>query len=201
METKKKNVSLRMSPNDIDRIRHIADRLGVKESDVLRFSVKQMLTRLAPFQEDSYHGVDLMPALLEVGQDMVRFFELGVDQLNAIVNQGVTESERCIDPEDLKLLALSSANGKYARLKLSGESHQDVTDDEGFKDYFLEKYFRTEGYKPESANSDQVDSSVKTEREWMPFVASASKESFTTSKGSLASSEMTRRIVLSKKSA
>src|SRR3990167_5420115 len=171
METKKKNVSLRMSPNDIDKIRHIADRLGVKESDVLRFSVKQMLTRLAPFQEDSYHGVDLMPALLEVGQDMVRFFELGVEQLNEIVNQGIAESGRCIDPEDLKLLALSSANGKYARLKLSGESHIEVSDEEGFRDYFLEKYFRTDSQKPEQGKAEPVDSPVKTEREWTPFVA------------------------------
>ena len=194
METKKKNVSLRMSPNDIDKIRHIADRLGVKESDVLRFSVKQMLTRLAPFQEDSYHGVDLMPALLEVGQDMVRFFELGVEQLNEIVNQGIAESGRCIDPEDLKLLALSSANGKYARLKLSGESHIEVSDEEGFRDYFLEKYFRTDSQKPEQGKAEPVDSPVKTEREWTPFVAGASKDSFT-------NNEMTRRIVLSKKTA
>jgi hypothetical protein len=141
MDTKKKNVSLRVSPNDMDKIRHIADRLGVKESEVLRFSVKQMLTHLAPFQEASFRGVDLMPALLEIGQDMVRFFEFSVEQLDRIVNRGVDDGGRRIDQEDLKLLALSGMNGRYAQLKLQSEAHPEVTDEDSFNRYFMDKYF------------------------------------------------------------
>ena len=53
MDAKKKNVSLRMSQSDIDKVKAVSDRLGVKETDVLRFAVKQMLQKLAPFQVES----------------------------------------------------------------------------------------------------------------------------------------------------
>lgn len=159
MDAKKKNVSLRMSQSDIDKVKAVSDRLGVKETDVLRFAVKQMLQKLAPFQEESYRGIDLMPALLEVGEDLVRFFDFSTDQLAEIINGGSGTGQRNIDLDDLKLLALSGVNGKYARLKLNAESAMVVDDEASFKAYFMNKYFATE--RPQTE---------KKVGEWKPFL-------------------------------
>tara|TARA_R110001592_G_scaffold7676_1_gene42540 strand:- start:1414 stop:1926 length:513 start_codon:yes stop_codon:yes gene_type:complete len=144
MEAKKKNVSLRMSQSDIEKVKQIAGRLDVKESEVLRFAVKQMLTRLALFNEQSYKGVDLMPALLDTGEDLIRFFDLDAEQLNQIINSDLKEDGRAVDPEDLKLFALSSINERYARMKLNFEFHQNIQDVSDFKAYFMQKYFSHE---------------------------------------------------------
>ncbi len=169
MESKKKNVSLRLSQSDVEKIRHIADRLGVKDSDVLRFSIKQMLVKLAPFHEESYRGIDLMPALLEVGEEMVRFFDLGAEQLHRIVNTDLDDPSRRIDQEDLKLLALSSVNGEYARLKLNSDSEIYVEDEESFKDYFLNKYFsgKNQQRQPETGTKGEKE---KQGGAWTPVI-------------------------------
>jgi len=169
MEAKKKNVSLRLSQSDVERIRHIADRLGVKESDVLRFTIKQTLVKLAPFQEETYQGVDLMPVLLEVGEEMVRFFDFGTEQLDNIINGDLDDSRRRVDSEDLKLLALSSVNGEYARLKLNSDADIYVEDEASLKQYLLTKYFatKTDSRKP---SSSALDAQEKPVGAWTPVI-------------------------------
>ncbi|TNC82156.1 MAG: hypothetical protein C9356_05740 [Oleiphilus sp.] len=159
MEAKKKNVSLRMSQSDIDKVKAISDRLGVKEADILRFAVKQILQKLAPFQEESYRGIDLMPALLEVGEELVRFFDFNTEQLAEIINDESGQGPRNIDLDDLKLLALSGVNGQYARLKLNSQSAAVVDDEASFKAYFMNKYFATE-----------LPQTEKKVGEWKPFL-------------------------------
>ena len=48
MANRKKAVSIRMSPGDIRDVKRLADRLQVRESDVIRFAVKSALMRLEP---------------------------------------------------------------------------------------------------------------------------------------------------------
>jgi hypothetical protein len=146
MESKKKNISLRMSQTDIDRVRLIARRLEVKESDILRFAIKQMLTRMAPFQEDSYRGKDLMPALLAIGEELSAYFELTGVQLDHIVNDGVSDELQKVEQEDLTLLALSSVNQEYARLKVNAYNDMNTRGGAaGLKEYLTNKYFNTVG--------------------------------------------------------
>lgn len=142
MESKKKNVSLRLSQQDIDRIALLSERFEVKESDVMRFAIKQVLAKLAPFQDESFTGVDLIPALIEEAEGLIGFFEFGGDDLDAIVNRGVTDSGRKIDKEDLSLLAVASLNPDYARIKLSNGDAQAEGKCGDVKEYILSKYIR-----------------------------------------------------------
>lgn len=158
-EIKKKNMSLRMSQHDLDKIQRLATRLGVKESDLMRFAVKQLLTKLAPFQETTFQGTDLMPALLELGEEITDFFELGSEELDLIVNGNLDDTNRRIALDDLRLLALSSANREYAQLKLRGyreDEHITVDEDVSIKEYLREKYFNRAG-KVKSAVSSSPD--------------------------------------------
>lgn len=146
MDAKKKNVSLRMSHQDIDKIQHIAKRLDVKEVDIIRFAVKQMLNSLAPFQEQAYKGLDLMPALLEVGSDLASFFELSSEELDRIVNTGIQDNKQRIDVEDLRLLALFGVNEQYARMTLESRTKEiaanGCAEEVSLKEYLVSKYFR-----------------------------------------------------------
>lgn len=146
MDAKKKNVSLRMSHQDIDKIQHIAQRLDVKEVDIIRFAVKQMLNSLAPFQEQAYKGIELMPALLEVGPDLASFFELSSEELDRIVNTGIQDKKQHIDVEDLRLIALFGVNEEYARMalesKIKKHAANSSSEEISLKEYLMSKYFR-----------------------------------------------------------
>jgi Arc/MetJ-type ribon-helix-helix transcriptional regulator len=43
MENRKQAVSIRMSASDVRKIKRLAERLGVRDSDIIRFAVKSML--------------------------------------------------------------------------------------------------------------------------------------------------------------
>ena len=51
MDSRKQAVSIRMSAADIRSVKRLAERLGVRDSDVIRFAVKVMLGRLAPLHD------------------------------------------------------------------------------------------------------------------------------------------------------
>lgn len=119
VDHKKRNVSFRLTAADLRKIKEISTRLGVKESDLYRFSVKNMLTKLMPLHDKDLRGVDLIPALLECGEDLLRYFDLDAEQLDHIINDGINDTTRRVDAEDLDLLALAIVNGNYVINRLS----------------------------------------------------------------------------------
>ena len=118
IEGRKQAVSVRMSAGDLRGIKELASRLGARDSDVIRFAVKALLIRLAPLADPGSRGRDLVPALLEGGQDLLGFFELDAERLQALVNEGVSDAAERVAPEDLALLALAGLKGPYAAQKL-----------------------------------------------------------------------------------
>ena len=143
---KKQHVSVRVTETDHRKMKEIARRLGVKESDLFRFIIKNSLAKLLPFQDDSFKGTDLIPALLDYGSDLARYFDLDAEQLDRIVNCGVAEGDRRVDREDLDILALSGSADRYAVAKLSAITQAPVAGEDlldALKDYFLGKYHYT----------------------------------------------------------
>lgn len=118
VEGRKKAVSIRMNVADVRRIKKLAQRLNVRDSDVIRFAIKAMLARLMPFYEPEARGRNLVPALIEAGVEFLRFFDLDTARLDAIINSEV-EPERRVSREDLALIALAGIREPYAALKLS----------------------------------------------------------------------------------
>lgn len=150
MDTKKKNVSVRLANTDIKRIKEISSRLGVKEADLFRFSVKSMLSKLMPLHDKSLRGSDLVPALMECGEELAGFFDLDSEELAQIINAGVDDQSRRVDDVDLDLLTLSSVSGQYVVLKLSELVKQPVEPlnaSDTLKSYLQEKYLSQHGAK------------------------------------------------------
>ncbi len=129
-DSRKQAVSIRMSRSDVRNIKRLADRLGARDSDVIRFAIKLMLGRLAPLQDPTVSGRGLVPVFVESGPELMRHFELDAARLSSIINDGVEEARR-VEPDDIQLIALSGIQRSYLkmrvpefRLPLGGEPSQ-----------------------------------------------------------------------------
>jgi hypothetical protein len=116
---RKQAVSIRMSAADVRNVKHLAQRIGARDSDVIRFAVKSLLSRLGPLYDPQVRGRGLVPVFVESGADLLRFFELDASRLEAIINAGA-EAGNQVERDDLALLALAGAPGPYAALMLRG---------------------------------------------------------------------------------
>ena len=144
-----------MNGSDVRKVKKLAARLGVRDSDVIRFAVKSMLAKLGPLYDSEVHGRNLVPVFVESGAELLRFFEIDAAKLETIINNGV-EAERRVERDDIALLALTSAQEPYAALKLS-ELEQNERPRRGpaellasLREYLYAKYV----YRPASAATE-----------------------------------------------
>jgi hypothetical protein len=107
-----------MNSTDVRKVKKLASRLGVRDSDVIRYAVKSMLARLGPLYDPEAGGRNLVPVFVESGAELLRFFEIDASRLEAIINGGV-DIERRVERDDIALLALTGTQEPYAALKLS----------------------------------------------------------------------------------
>jgi hypothetical protein len=135
---RKKAVSFRLASSDVRTIKTIATRLGARDSDVARFALKLLLSRIAPFADTDLRGRRLLPAFLEVGEEMIRHFELDVPRLKAIINDGAVGEQR-VDENDIVLLAMSASGSSYAAMHLEDFAKHAGTL-EGLRGYLYDKY-------------------------------------------------------------
>ncbi len=143
MQTKRKNISVRMTAWELKRVKEIAERLGVKESDMIRYSISNTLGKLMPFHDKAFRGANLMPAILDSAEDLMRYFHMDSDHLNRIVNDGVEAPQRRVSEEDLDMIVLWHMNEQYLVRRLSEIFESPVEPmraGERLKAYLYEKY-------------------------------------------------------------
>lgn len=143
MEKKKRNVSIRLSESDIKKIKDISTRLGIKESELFRFAIKNMLAKLITLSDTSVRGADLIPTWLECGRDLLTHFDIDAGRLDKIFNLETRDGRGRVDAEDLDLMILSYFNENYAVKKLSELCGVSVTAAEvpaALRKYLFEKY-------------------------------------------------------------
>ncbi|MBK6454456.1 MAG: hypothetical protein IPF84_18890 [Proteobacteria bacterium] len=114
---RKQAVSLRLSAGDIRKIKKLSKRLGVRDSDVIRYALKVMLAKLAPLCDAAVRGRNLMPVFVDTGVDILQHFELDEERLEAVINGGV-EDEHRVDADDIQLMAMIGMQRNYAKLSL-----------------------------------------------------------------------------------
>ena len=103
-EGRKKAVSLRVFAGDARRIKRLAERFGVGESDVIRFAIKMMLTRLSPLCDPQVRGKQAVQVLLDAGSETLGHFRFDAAELAEIINDGEPGNGE-VDRADLELLA------------------------------------------------------------------------------------------------
>ena len=122
VDQRKQAVSIRLGASDIRNIKRVAKRLGVRDSDIIRFAIKSTLGRIAPLCDPAIRGRNLVPVLVESGDELIRYFELDAFRLESIINEQVEEG-RQVDRDDIALLAMSGLREEYLVMRLKdGES-------------------------------------------------------------------------------
>lgn len=145
-DRRKVAVSIRMPAGDVRKVKKLAQRLGARESEVVRFAVKMMLAKLEPLCDPAVAGRNLVPVFVESGTELLRFFDLDASRLESIINEGAAP-ERTVDHDDIALISLTCTQQPYAALKLSELNHHEersIADarelSRSLRQYLYEKY-------------------------------------------------------------
>ena len=161
-ESRKRAMSIRINVADVTKVKRLAQRLGVRDSDIVRFALKTMLTRLVPLSDPDVRGRNLVPVFVESGAELLRYFDLDAARLEAIINEA-TGTERRVERDDIALLALTGAQDPYAALKLSELNHRDEPAlhagelSSSLRRYLYEKYvYRANGASAAGSNGSAV---------------------------------------------
>src|SRR5271166_2684304 len=118
VDQRKQAVSIRLGESDIRNIKRIAKRLGVRDSDIIRFALKSTLNRIAPLCDPTNRGRNLVPVLVESGDELIRYFELDAFRLDAIINDQA--DPKCqVDRDDIALLAMSTLREEYLHMRIA----------------------------------------------------------------------------------
>jgi hypothetical protein len=142
VDKRKQAVSIRLGESDIRNIKRIAKRLGVRDSDIIRFAIKTTLNRIAPLCDQAIRGRNLVPVLVESGDDLIRYFELDAFRLERIINEQVEEG-RQVERDDIALLAMSGLREEYLLMRIKdgiGASEDAPTPARSLRGYLYEKY-------------------------------------------------------------
>ncbi len=140
VEQRKQAVSIRLGDSDIRNIKRIASRLGVRDSDIIRFALKSTLSRIAPLCDSAIRGRNLVPVLVESGDELIRYFELDAYRLDSIINDSVEEG-RQVERDDIALLAMSGLREEYLAMRLKdGSSAGDAASARSLRGYLYDKY-------------------------------------------------------------
>ncbi len=172
VDQRKLAVSIRLGASDVRNIKRIARRLGVRDSDIIRFAIKSSLGRIAPLCDDSIRGRKLVPVLVESGDELIRHFELDSFRLESIINERA-EPDQLVDRYDIALLAMSGLRDEYLAMRVK-EGEGAATDGSApvasMRGYLYDKYVYRNGESrregPPRADAEKLlpDVSVQAQR-------------------------------------
>jgi hypothetical protein len=154
VDQRKQAVSIRLGDSDIRNIKRIAKRLGVRDSDIIRFAIKSTLSRISPLCDPAIQGRNLVPVLVESGDELIRHFELDAFRLEAIINQDVAEGTQ-VDRDDIALLAMSGLREEYLVMRLkegSGAGADSAGAGRSLRNYLYDKYVYGHAERPANGN-------------------------------------------------
>jgi hypothetical protein len=162
VDKRKQAVSIRLGESDIRNIKRIAKRLGVRDSDIIRFAIKSTLNRIAPLCDQAIRGRNLVPVLVESGDELIRFFELDAFRLERIINEQVEEG-RQVERDDIALLAMIGLRDEYLVMRIKdgvGVSDDAESSARSLRGYLYDKYVYRNGERSVVTNGAGNDAVV-----------------------------------------
>jgi len=134
--------SVRLSGSDLRKLKVIAGRVGVTESDLIRFALRHVLNRLSPLHDVETKGATLLPVFVEFGAEILSYFDLDEPALDRIINEDLG-ADRRVDRDDISLLAMSGLgktrlSARLAELATGPIEPDDVTGE--LRNYLYGKY-------------------------------------------------------------
>lgn len=142
VDQRKQAVSIRLGESDVRNIKRMAQRLGVRDSDIIRYAIKSMLGRMAPLCDEAIRGRNLVPVLVESGDDLIRYFEFDAFRLESIINDRA-EAEARVERDDIALLAMSGLREQYLVMRMKdgqAPAHEPASRGRSLRDFLYDKY-------------------------------------------------------------
>jgi len=137
---------MRISESDHLKVKRIANRLGVRDSDMYRYAIKTILAKLSPLDHKNRCGSDVLPAFIECGKELASFFNLDSEKLNTIINNGNQNNSLNVEMHDIELIAMSALPDHFLQRKIQDLIKTDDTiksnTDNILSEYLYEKYLR-----------------------------------------------------------
>lgn len=103
---KKFIVSMRLNNTDRMAIRAMASRLFVRESELYRCAVNNLLSCLHKLHDTDCMGSDLLPLFIEFRVELIQGLGLKKQQLFNIINSGNIHPDKFVAMADIELLLL-----------------------------------------------------------------------------------------------
>jgi len=145
VDQRKQAVSIRLGESDIRNIKRIAKRLGVRDSDIIRFAIKSALKRIAPLCDPGIRGRNLVPVLVES-----------------------VDAGRQVDCDDIALLAMSGLREEYLVMRLkdgNGSALDSAARDRSLRSYLYDKYVYRNADSPHPQPHVPAHAKVSRDRE------------------------------------
>jgi len=141
MTDRKHIVSMRLTHDDRSAIQSIAKRLLVRESDIYRFAVNQLLARLERLLDSSCRGVELLPLFLELREELNYNLGFKKTQLYNIINNQELAPENQVPMADIELLILPHHVVRNRLMKIHQTTEKNIDTNDWLHLYFEQKYF------------------------------------------------------------
>jgi len=164
VDQRKQAVSIRLGEGDVRNIKRMAQRLGVRDSDIIRYAIKSMLTRISPLCDEAIRGRNLVPVLVESGDELIRYFELDAYRLDSIINERA-EGESRVDRDDIALLAMSGLREQYLVMRMKEGNVvpvEAVAPGRSLRNYLYDKYvYRSEENRQVEAPAPPSETEIR----------------------------------------
>lgn len=121
----RRSVSVRINTSDYGRLKAIASRLGVRESDVFRHLVRIGIARLMRVLYDSEPKSARYRLLVSLAGELGEDFGLSVQECMALLRHPAVPG-LTLDDNDLHLVALSASHPQQACALLTAKLGEDV---------------------------------------------------------------------------
>lgn len=155
----KQLVSVRLNGSDLARIKRIAARMRVRDSDIIRFALKTTLMKLGPLHDEGLTGKDLLPVFIELGTELATYFDMDASDLEGIINNGVNDDAKRIERDDLKLLTMVGVPDHYLYVRLKSITTlpiEAIGTASALRQYLYSKYLRpTASAAPDEPSEDR----------------------------------------------
>ncbi len=167
-DQRKQAVSIRLGESDLRNIKRMATRLGVRDSDIIRFAIKSMLHRISPLCDEGITGRNLVPVLVESGDELIQYFEFDAYRLERIINERAEQDAR-VDRDDIALLAMNGLREQYLLMRLN-DSNGTTLDAGGhersLRAYLYDKYVyrNDEGKQTDSSSAADAEARLGAQR-------------------------------------
>ena len=132
---------MRLNDNDRLAIQTMASRLFVRESELYRFAVSNLLIRMHKLHDLACSGSDLLPLFIEFREELNQKLGLKKQQLFKIINDGNGHPDKFVSMADIELLLLPQHLVRQRLLQTEDALAVKQYDISAWlESYFVEKY-------------------------------------------------------------